>query len=744
MRNYKTKTLVLLIVLILIAPAYFSQNIGNNYVIISPEDTPEQIIEKAANVTPSERQYEWQKLELTAFIHFGINTFTEVEWGEGTADISVFNPEKIDTDQWVKVLKDAGFKLIILTTKHHDGFCLWQSEYTDYDIANTPFMDGKGDVVKELSNSCKMEGIKFGVYLSPWDMHESTYGTDEYNKHFINQLTELLTNYGEVSEVWFDGACGEGPNGKRQVYDWQSYYKTIRSLQPEAVIAVMGPDVRWVGTESGYGRQTEWSVLPGTSSSQDDIAANSQQQSGDGAFVPRNLMDEDLGSRDVLTSAQSLIWYPAEIDVSIRPGWFYKQSEDNMVKTPRKLVDIYNNSVGLNGVLLLNVPPNKDGLIHENDIKSLRGMRYLLDNTFKKNLTSKAKIRATSESEGHEVKNILDDDPDTYWTAEDGTSKASIEIQLTSGKTFNTVMLQENILVGQRIEKFRLEYYDGQFWSPFAEGTTVGYKRIIKLPDLKADRVKIVIEQSRSNPTLSSFGLFKSPPEIIFEPAQGAFEDHASIKLSSDTKYAKIYYTLDGTIPTKKSKLYKEPVNITETTVITAIAVSKDKKQGIPTSAIYNKAKYSIEYKTRYDDKYPGIGELTLVDGESSSPNFSNGKWQGFNGIDMDVIIDLKEIKDISEVSAGFLQDVNSYIFLPKSLECSFSENGKDYSSPVTFSNRESQQGHGATRKIFTIESENKQVRYVRIKAKNIGVCPEWHKGAGSKAWLFVDEIMVD
>jgi len=489
----------------------FSQN---NFVIINSGETEEQIIAKAANVTPSARQYEWQKMELTGFIHFGINTFNDVEWGEQTTDITKFNPKEINVKQWVKVFKDAGFKLIILTTKHHDGFCLWQSKLTDYSIAHTPFQNGKGDIVRDLSKACRDAGIKFGVYLSPWDMHEQSYGTPEYNKYFLNQLTELLTNYGEISEVWFDGANGEGVNGRKQEYDWQAYYQLIRKLQPNAVIAVMGPDVRWVGTESGYGRQTEWSVLPGTSTSQKTIAANSQQQIVDGAFIPRNLMDEDLGSREKLRNASSLVWYPAEIDVSIRPRWFYHKEDDELVKTPEKLVDIYYNSVGLNGVLLLNVPPDKRGLICESDIKSLQGMRSVLDETFKENLARHADIIASNAKKGNDAKFILDDDLKTYWAAEDSVSIASLEITLKKAQTFNRAMLQENILVGQRIEKFLLELWNGSEWEKFSEGTTVGYKRLLRFPDVTTDKIKIVIEQCRLNPTLASFGLYEAPKGV--------------------------------------------------------------------------------------------------------------------------------------------------------------------------------------------------------------------------------------
>lgn len=719
----------------------FSQN---NYVKINSSDTPEQIIEKAANVTPSERQYEWQKLELTGFIHFGINTFNEVEWGLHKNDITPFNPKEINVNQWVKVFKDAGFKLIILTTKHHDGFCLWPSNFTDYDIENTPFQNGKGDIVRDLSQACKDAGIKFGVYLSPWDIHEKTYGTPEYNIHFVNQLTELLTNYGEISEVWFDGACGEGPNGKKQIYDWNSYYSVIRKLQPKAVIAVMGDDVRWVGTESGYGRQTEWSVLPGLSINQDEIAANSQQESGNGAFVPRDLMDEDLGSRDKLLSAASLIWYPAEIDVSIRPGWFYHENEDELVKTPEKLVDIYFNSVGLNGVLLLNIPPDKRGLIHENDIKSLNGMKYILDETFKENFVINSQTKATNELSGNESKFIVDNNPESYWTTNNDVSTASVEIKFTRGRSFNTMMLQENILKGQRIEKFRVDYWDGQLWRTFAKATTIGYKRLLRFPEVYSDRIKIVIEQCRTNPTLSNIGVFKMPPEINFEPYDAAFKDSLLVSITADSKGSKIYYTLDGSIPTEKSISYSDKILLTESTTINAIAFSSDGKKSLPVSSEFSKAKYQINYITKYSDKYPGSGLFTLVDGVKSIPNFNNNKWQGYDGNNLEVTVDLGKIKNISTVTSSYLNDINSFIFFPSSVEYTFSDDGVNFSNQISINNDHDIMENKKTTKSFLVKLENVNARYVKVVAKNIGKCPDWHKGAGENAWLFCDEIEVE
>ncbi|MBU0475320.1 MAG: alpha-L-fucosidase [Bacteroidetes bacterium] len=715
----------------------------NNYVKINSNDTEEIILEKAAKVTPSNRQYEWQKMELTAFIHFGINTFDEVEWGQHETDIKQFNPTNIDVKQWVSVLKNAGMKLIVLTTKHHDGFCLWPSKFTDYDIANTPFKNGDGDIVNDLSKACADAGIKFGVYLSPWDMHEKLYGTDEYNTHFKNQLTELLTNYGEIAEVWFDGANGEGANGKKQIYDWNGYYELIRNLQPNAVIAVMGPDVRWVGTESGYGRKTEWSVLPGNSTYQDDIASGSQQAETNGAFIPQNLMDEDLGSRDKIFKAESLVWYPAEIDVSIRPGWFYNSGDDNLVKTPLKLVDIYYNSVGLNGVLLLNVPPDKRGLIHENDIKSLNGMRYLLDETFNDNFMEKAKTVSSNEAKGHEAKYLVDNSSETYWSQIKTDKQTVAQIILNRGRNFNTVMLQENILEGQRIEKFRLEFYNGQLWETFAEGTTIGYKRLIRFPEVHSDRIKIIIEQSRSNPQLSTVALFKAPPEVSFEPNGCSFGENIKVKLSSDTKRSKIYYTLDGSEPNKKSLLYKDEITLNSTTTITAIAISPDKKQSLPTKVNFNKAKYSVKYNRIYSEKYSASKEFTLVDGVCGAENFTTGDWQGFEGDNLDVVIDLGESKALNKISSNYINDLNSFIFLPSSVEYSFSEDGINYESNLVVTNNEEIKGSKKGIKTFTRDLDGITARYIRVVANNIGTCPDWHKGFGSKAWLFIDEIDV-
>jgi alpha-L-fucosidase len=499
-------------VLVRMWPAPSSPPEGRNYVLLAQGEEPGSVIRKAAGVVPAPRQLAWQEREFIGFAHFGMDTFTDREWGLGTEDPALFNPSDFDARQWAKAFKDAGMKTLIVTAKHHDGFCLWPSKLTAHSIASSPWRGGKGDVVGDVAKACRALGLGLGVYLSPWDRHEPSFGdSPKYDEFFRGQLRELLTNYGRVDEVWFDGANGEGPNGKRQVYDWASYYKVIRELQPEAVIAIMGPDVRWVGTESGYGRETEWSVVPADVQNFDAVASGSRKYPLDGAFAPKDLTGDNLGSREKIKAATALIWYPAETDVSIRPGWFYHQKDDARVKTPEKLVDIYYSAVGRNGVLLLNVPPDRRGRIHDNDVASLAGMRKILDETFKTNLAAAAKIKASNAKTGHDAAFILAGRKAEYWTTDDGVNTARLEVEFPEARTFDRAMLQEYIGAGQRIEKFSLERWDGTDWLLFAQGTTVGYKRLLRFPAVMAKKVRLNIEQSRTSPTLAAFGLYKEP-----------------------------------------------------------------------------------------------------------------------------------------------------------------------------------------------------------------------------------------
>ncbi|MBQ4605636.1 MAG: alpha-L-fucosidase [Clostridia bacterium] len=459
---------------------------------------------------PSARQMIVEQMEFYAFAHFTVNTFTDKEWGDGTEPESVFNPTELDADQWVDALKSAGIGGLILTCKHHDGFCLWPSAYTEHCVKNSPYKDGKGDVVREVSDACRRGGIKFGVYLSPWDRNSRLYGTDEYNDYFCNQLTELLTLYGEIFTVWFDGACGEGPNGKRQVYDWDRYYALIRRLQPDACIAICGPDVRWCGNEAGDTRPSEWSVLPTGFATPEDVAKDSQQ-SDDTAFREKKIdaMQRDLGSREFLEGALGLNWRPAETDTSIRPGWFYHASEDNKVRSTETLLDIWYRTVGGNSKLLLNIPPDRRGLFHEVDVQRLREMGEYIRKTFAVNLAETAMITADLDDGYHTADALKVNSYDAYYKPFDGDNAVTLTVKLDGVKEVSHVVIKEHIPMSQRVEQYVIEAKtaDGSF-AEVSSGTTIGYQKIAKFDAVSTDEVRIRITDSRVCPILSFVGVY--------------------------------------------------------------------------------------------------------------------------------------------------------------------------------------------------------------------------------------------
>lgn len=466
----------------------------------------ENLIEMAASVVPSERQLKWQELEFYAFIHFGMNTFTNAEWGSGYESPETFNPTKLDARQWAASVKAAGMRAIILTAKHHDGFCLWPSAYTDHSVKYSPWKGGEGDVVRETANACREYGLKFGVYLSPWDKHDPRYGEGEaYNKYFINQLTELLTHYGDIFCVWFDGACGEGKKGRKQDYDWEAYYRVVRELQPEAVISICGPDVRWCGNEAGVCRKAEWSVVPYYYSTHEVVASASQKEDGK---IPKNInfTQLDIGSRKAIKNAGRLIWYPAEVDVSIRSGWFYHASEDISVKPLSKLLQIYYNSVGANAAFLLNIPPNKDGLFHDRDVEMLAAMGAQLKIDFNENLAEDSVMTASCRlDEAHDAQKVLSADPEEYWHSGPNPEKPWLMIDLGDDYDINKVVLGEHIRTGQQIEEFKLYGEVNGKWKLLADGTVIGYKRICRFEELRVQRIKLVIESTRCFATISKF-----------------------------------------------------------------------------------------------------------------------------------------------------------------------------------------------------------------------------------------------
>ena len=429
-------------------------------------------------VLPSPEQLAYQQMEMVGFIHFTVNSFTDKEWGYGDEDPSIFNPTELDAEQWVLAAKAGGLKQLILTAKHHDGFCLWPSAYTEHSVKNSPFRGGHGDLVQEFVDACRKHDLKVGLYLSPWDRNHKDYGSPEYLTYYRNQLRELLTNYGEINEIWFDGANGGdgyygGANEERKIdrekyYDWPTTIALVKELQPGVkIFSDAGPDIRWVGNEHGYAGETFWSVID---SEKLVIGASDSKYLNTG---------DPEGNK----------WIIGQCDVSIRPGWFYHASEDSLVKTPEQLMDIYYKSVGRNGVLLLNLPPDRRGLIHETDVANLKAFKANIDAIFTNNLARGASLlRKKSEDKLVEV-----------------------IAELGGPKTFDHVVLGETIEKGQRISRFHVEAEneDGT-WIRITEGTTIGYKRILKVEPTISSRVKVVIEESTYSPLISEVGLYYS------------------------------------------------------------------------------------------------------------------------------------------------------------------------------------------------------------------------------------------
>ena len=453
---------------------------------------------------PSERQLAWHELESYAFIHFTTNTYNDKEWGYGDADPNVFNPISFDAEQWMSALKKAGMKGIVLTCKHHDGFCLWPSAYTDYSVKNSIWKDGKGDMVGDVAKAAQKYGLKFGVYLSPWDRHDLRYGTPAYIEYYRNQLRELLTNYGPIYEVWEDGANGgDGYYGgaceKRQIdartyYDWPTTNALIHELQPDACIfSDGGPDVRWCGNESGYVGETNWGRM-------------ARANFAPGVWDLKILNGGDENGTD---------WVPAEVDVSIRPGWFWHASENSKVKTPEQLLDIYYTSVGRGANLILNIPPNDKGLFSDEDVRSLEGFAELLRKEFDHCVNDQIRTVEATEVRGgsrtYSAKQLLDEDHESYWTTDDGCTTASLTFTFKRPTTVNRVMLREYLPLGQRIASFNVEAQDenGE-WKEVAAATTIGHKRLLRFGDVTSKALRINILDAKACPVLSDVKFYES------------------------------------------------------------------------------------------------------------------------------------------------------------------------------------------------------------------------------------------
>ncbi len=450
---------------------------------------------------PSSEQLAWYEMEMNAFIHFTINTFTDKEWGFGDESPELFNPTSFDADQWMETLEQAGFKGVILTAKHHDGFALWPSAYTEHSIKNSPFQSGNGDIVKSVSESATEHGLKFGVYLSPWDRNRSDYGEPSYVEYYRNQLRELFTGYGPIFEMWFDGANGGdgyygGSNEKRTIdrrnyYDWPTTLKMVDSMQPKVLFfSDAGPDLRWVGNERGIGGKTHWNTI-----------------------TPDTLFAGKSGIENLLQHGTpgGTHWVPAEVNVSIRPGWFYHKAEDSLVRTPENLFQRYLTSVGRGSTLLLNIPPDTRGLFHENDVKALKGFRKILDSVFQYDMAKSSTVMA-STYRGDDFRfspiNLIDENDETYWTTDDGVTSASFEIELDTERKLNYLLLQEYIQLGQRVAAFDIYTWQNNQWKKLGSETTIGYKRIVPLNGIKTSKIKIEISEALACPLISNVGLY--------------------------------------------------------------------------------------------------------------------------------------------------------------------------------------------------------------------------------------------
>ncbi len=559
--------------------------------VISNGDSSAVIAEKAAKVLPRPNQTAWMRLERTFFLHFGVNTFNGVEWGTGRESPSIFNPTALDASQWVSAMKNAGGTMIVLVCKHHDGFCMWPTRYTTQSVVSSPWLGGKGDVVRAVANAARAQGMQLAVYLSPADLYQLrtnprnpagyygdgssnvtstiptdpasfktnptmgrpvpagfsnySYEVDDYNRYFLNQLYELLTEYGPVEEVWFDGA---NPNQTvHETYNYAAWYDLIRKLQPNAIIFGKGPDARWVGNENGVGRQTEWSVVP-------------LPQPPD-TFTWPDMTGRDLGSRGRLTPGSYLWWFPAEVNAPILNGWFW--SATKRPRSASQLIDIFYQSVGRNGNMILNLSPDTRGLIPDNQLASLSQMAQVVNDTFATNLATGAKLTADSSTPANDASRALDGNLDTWWEAAPGQTNGTVTLTLPSAVTFDVVSLQEAVdHRSQRIESFAIDTRNGAEWSAAAtadQETTVGHRRLIRLTSpVNTSQVRIRITGSRLEPTLAEIGLFKQAVTIA-PPAISERDGKGTVALSNTGSYGMVY-TTDGTIPTSKSEVYRSPI----------------------------------------------------------------------------------------------------------------------------------------------------------------------------------------
>jgi len=516
---------------------------------------------------PEPRQLAWQELQYYGFVHFNMNTFSDREWGFGDEQPSQFAPTALDARQWARVAKEAGMKGLIITAKHHDGFVLWPSAYTAHSVKNSPWRDGKGDLIREFVDACREYGLKVGIYYSPWDRNHPDYGKPEYITYMRNQLTELLTNYGELFEVWFDGANGGsgwygGANEERIVdkltyYDWPSMHALVRELQPGAMLfSDAGPDVRWVGNEHGFAYPTTWSNLM-----RDSVYAGMPEYSDKWA------MGQENGTH----------WVPAEADVSIRPGWYYHAYEDHKVKTLPELLEIYYQSIGQNSSLLINFPVDTRGLIPDSDVQAILELSAKVKEDFAVNLAIGAKVSASSSrGAGYAENLLLDGNYDNYWAAAAGQTSASVELDFGLPRFFNRILIQEYVNLGQRVSAFVVEKEVEGKWMPLAQGTTIGYTRILRVPDSEAQKIRINFLEGKGEPLIGELGVYAAPA-LVFPP-KITRSTAGLVSIAAADPGLAIYYSLDGSTPQVGKNRYDKPFLMVQATTVQAIVV--DAKTG--------------------------------------------------------------------------------------------------------------------------------------------------------------------
>lgn len=593
-------------------------------------------VPKPVGPVPTENQIRWQQMEYYAFIHFSTNTFTDQEWGYGEpTDAKLFNPSELDCDQWARVCRDAGMKGIIITAKHHSGFCLWPTETTDYSVKNSPWKDGKGDIIGDLSKACKKYGLKLGIYISPWDRNNPSYGaldpdgSSPYVKQvFRKQIEECLTKYGDIFEIWFDGANGGdgyygGARTTRKIdrttyYDWKNTYKLIRKLQPKIVIWNDNgdrADLRWVGTEAGYVGETNWSLLNAT---------------GD---VPYEMLHHGVENGDV--------WVPGEVNTSIRPGWFYHEYEDSRVKTLPQLMETYYSSFGRNGTLLLNFPIDRRGLIHETDQRASQELAKAVKEAFLINLAERKAATASNvrgKIKVYGADKALDNNTETYWASDDDQKSVSLTIDFGKPTTFNRFLVQEYIRLGQRVKSFKVEALINSEWKELDKQTTIGYKRILVLPTVTSSQLRFTVADAKGAPLISNIAVYNAP-QILNAP-EITRNQSGEIKIGAVDNESEIYYTTDGSLPTRNSLKYSVAFPTQGKVLVQAIALDPLSGKSSPVG----REAFDISRKNwrilSTDDPKAGA----VIDGDPGTQWFHPKSRK----LPLEIVIDLAAIQNLS------------------------------------------------------------------------------------------------